>query len=109
MVPATALLGPTGLWIRSRLNGNPNGPGDACLIFGSGETEDYTVTIGPAPARAPPTGLAVGNTTPTGPTLGFGGTTAGPAAGYVVQYGLSGFAPGGPGSSTALAPGRPLA
>ena len=31
--------------VRSRLNGNQNGAPDACLVFGSGEGEDYLVTI----------------------------------------------------------------
>ncbi|WP_210513674.1 fibronectin type III domain-containing protein [Hymenobacter terricola] len=44
-VPATAALGRTGLRVRSRSAGNGNGPADACTQFGSGETEDYLVTI----------------------------------------------------------------
>ncbi len=44
-VPVTALLGQTGMRVRSRATGNPNGPPDACLSFGSGEAEDYIVTI----------------------------------------------------------------
>lgn len=47
-VPLTALTGTTGLRVRSRGVGNTNGMGDACTNFGSGETEDYTVTIIPA-------------------------------------------------------------
>ena len=49
-VPGTALLGQTGMRVRSRLNGNQNGPNDACLSMGSGETEDYIVTIAAATA-----------------------------------------------------------
>ncbi|OON66874.1 GEVED domain-containing protein [Hymenobacter sp. CRA2] len=44
-VPVGALQGTTGLRIRSRLAGSANGSADACSTFGSGETEDYTVTI----------------------------------------------------------------
>jgi len=44
-VPDTAMLGLTGMRVRSRLSGNPNGSGDACLAMGSGETEDYLVNI----------------------------------------------------------------
>jgi len=44
-VPATAQLGLTGLRVRSRSSGAGNGPGDACTGFGSGETEDYLVTL----------------------------------------------------------------
>ena len=46
-VPANAVTGATGLRVRSRLTGNANGSGDACLAMGSGSTEDYTVTIVP--------------------------------------------------------------
>ncbi|MDZ4757294.1 MAG: GEVED domain-containing protein [Bacteroidota bacterium] len=44
-VPTTALLGQTGMRVRSRLSGNQNGSGDACLVMGSGVTHDYTITI----------------------------------------------------------------
>ncbi|MEI8136874.1 MAG: GEVED domain-containing protein, partial [Bacteroidota bacterium] len=44
-VPITASLGQTGMRVRSRGTGNPNGPTDPCTTFGSGETEDYVVTI----------------------------------------------------------------
>lgn len=46
-VPLAATPGLTGMRIRSRLNGNQNGAPDACLVFGSGEGEDYLVTIVP--------------------------------------------------------------
>jgi hypothetical protein len=45
LVPTTALTGQTGMRVRSRLTGNPNGDIDACTTFGSGETEDYTIDI----------------------------------------------------------------
>ncbi|WP_165903727.1 fibronectin type III domain-containing protein [Hymenobacter gummosus] len=44
-VPATAQLGPTGMRVRTRIPGAGLGPGDACTQVGSGETEDYVVTI----------------------------------------------------------------
>jgi PKD repeat protein len=44
-IPKTALMGKTGMRIRSRAAGNPNGANDACSRFGSGITEDYFVTI----------------------------------------------------------------
>lgn len=44
-VPVTALLGQTGMRVRSRAAGSSNGANDACTEFFSGETEDYTVTI----------------------------------------------------------------
>jgi hypothetical protein len=49
IVPASATLGNTLMRIRTRFSGNLNGPGDACTIFGSGESEDYVVTIVPQP------------------------------------------------------------
>lgn len=51
-IPGTALPGLTGMRVRSRLSGNPNGAGDACLAMGSGETEDYYITLS-APPLAP--------------------------------------------------------
>lgn len=44
-IPNTAINGLTVMRVRSRYSGNPNGAGDACLEMGSGETEDYEVTI----------------------------------------------------------------
>ncbi|MBD2713968.1 T9SS type A sorting domain-containing protein [Microvirga sp. STR05] len=90
-VPLTAPLGQTGLRIRSRLIGNVNGAGDACVNFGSGETEDYIVTIGAAPSCAPPTALNAGNITTTGATLSFVPGAAG--VGFSVIYGAPGFNP----------------
>lgn len=55
-VPAGATVGTTGMRIRSRGNGNINGSGDACTSFGSGETEDYTISIvSPVPCSGAPT------------------------------------------------------
>ncbi len=44
-IPGSAQFGPTGMRIRSRPVGSPNGASDACTSFGGGETEDYMVTI----------------------------------------------------------------
>jgi hypothetical protein len=44
-VPANAAGGATGMRIRSRNNGSPNGDIDACTTFFSGTTQDYTVNI----------------------------------------------------------------
>ncbi len=99
-VPATALAGLTRFRVRSRNQGNPNGDIDACTLFGSGETEDYVITIGPPPACAPPINLGVSNVTTTAATLTFSGASNGTAVGYVVQYGIQGFVPGGAGSNT---------
>ncbi len=43
-VPSSSIFGLTGMRIRSRIN-TLNGPLDACTNFGSGETEDYFISI----------------------------------------------------------------
>ncbi len=50
LIPNTALSGPTGMRIRSRNTGNTNGAPNACTTMGSGEAEDYVITIGTAAA-----------------------------------------------------------
>jgi hypothetical protein len=47
VVPMTAKLGTTGMRIRSRgaSDGNKNGPKDAYVYMGSGDTQDYPITI----------------------------------------------------------------
>lgn len=89
-VPLTAPLGTTGMRVRSRVSGSPNGATDPCTQFYSGETKDFTVTIGPAPACPPPSALSASNLTTTGATLNF--TTAGGGT-YALVYGPSGFNP----------------
>lgn len=46
-IPGTSGTGLTGMRIRSRWAGNPNNANSACITFGSGETEDYLITINP--------------------------------------------------------------
>jgi hypothetical protein len=46
-IPGTSGTGLTGMRIRSRFVGNINTSTSACLTFGSGETEDYLITINP--------------------------------------------------------------
>ncbi|MBN8671139.1 MAG: T9SS type A sorting domain-containing protein [Chitinophagales bacterium] len=48
-VPPTALMGLTGLRIRSATSGN--GAANACTNNATGETEDYVITITPAPTK----------------------------------------------------------
>lgn len=58
-IPVTALSGKTGMRIRYRLTGGANAAIDACTQFGSGETEDYLITIGQqAPCTTPIAGIA---------------------------------------------------
>lgn len=70
-IPASSLTGPTGMRIRSRATGNTNGPGDACTSFGSGECEDYVVTIGPGVicSGAPASNTVTSNVTSICPGL----------------------------------------
>jgi hypothetical protein len=58
-VPLTAITGEIRMRVRSRLELNANGPGDACLAMGSGETEDYCITVQPA---TPCSGAPAANT-----------------------------------------------
>ena len=60
-VPVTASAGLTGLRIRTRAINNTNDPSTSCDLYGSGETQDYVVTIAAAaPCTSPPTaGTAV--------------------------------------------------
>lgn len=46
-IPTTSGTGLTGMRIRTRSAGSPNGAGDACTAFFSGEAEDYFITILP--------------------------------------------------------------
>ncbi|MBK7965434.1 MAG: T9SS type A sorting domain-containing protein [Bacteroidetes bacterium] len=46
-IPGTSGTGLTGMRIRSRWSGNPNSSTSACITFGSGESEDYLITINP--------------------------------------------------------------
>jgi hypothetical protein len=56
-IPGNALNGKTGMRVRYRLTGGANGAANACTQnYGSGETEDYFITINqPPPCVAPPT------------------------------------------------------
>ncbi|WBV61129.1 GEVED domain-containing protein [Chryseobacterium camelliae] len=46
-IPVTAIPGVTRMRIRTRGSGSQNLPTDACTNFGSGETEDYNITLLP--------------------------------------------------------------
>ncbi len=66
-VPLTALDGTVRMRVRSRLSGNPNGSGDACTALGSGETEDYCITvISPTPCSGTP---EAGNISPASQSI----------------------------------------
>ncbi|HTN46836.1 MAG TPA: GEVED domain-containing protein [Flavipsychrobacter sp.] len=86
-IPLTATPGTTRMRIRSRGNGNVNGSGDACTSFGSGETEDYNITVVPPTACA---GTPVaGTTTATNTNICLGSSTILSLTGYTVASGIS--------------------
>jgi hypothetical protein len=89
-VPITAPVGNTGMRIRSRGNGNTNGAGDACTVFGSGETEDYVVNIVSTVGCSgmPTAGTAVAGTNPICPSVPFNLTLNGAtnASGMTYQW-----------------------
>ncbi|MGI4874681.1 MAG: beta strand repeat-containing protein [Janthinobacterium lividum] len=86
-VPTTATTGPTGLRVRTRQSGNTNDPSTSCLLYGSGETQDYAVTIGAGtPCTAPPTaGTAVASPT----SMCAGGTASISLTGATFGAGLT--------------------
>lgn len=87
-VPLSALTGLTRMRVRSRSAGSPNGATDACTQFFSGETEDYDITITPAPpcgGTPVVTGVA-----PAGPVVVCSGTV--PVTLAVSSGVFSGFA-----------------
>jgi hypothetical protein len=89
-IPGTATLGVTGMRVRTRLTGNQNGPNDACLAMGSGETEDYQVTIiaatGCSGAPTPGATAASASTVCAGSTVTLSLPSLPPAAGYSYQW-----------------------
>ncbi len=82
LVPTTAVQGQTALRIRSRSMGSPNGATDACTQFFSGETKDFTVTIGAPTACPTVSGVTVTGITATGATVSF--TPVAGTTGYTV-------------------------
>ena len=89
-VPITAPVGNTGMRLRSRGSGNTNGAGDACTVMGSGETEDYVVTIVSTVgcSGTPTAGAAVAGTSPVCPSVPFNLTLNGAtnASGMTYQW-----------------------
>ncbi|GAA4361655.1 hypothetical protein GCM10023185_28870 [Hymenobacter saemangeumensis] len=75
-VPASTTAGTVRMRVRSRAAGSPNGSTDACSTFGSGEAEDYTLTVinpgnttNPAPYCVAPSNVGCGNGNITNVTL----------------------------------------
>ncbi len=52
-IPLNAPLGQTSLRVRSRASNGTISSFDACAFYGSGETEDYILTVAAAPVPAP--------------------------------------------------------
>ena len=70
-IPTNAVQGLTGLRIRTRSAGSPNGATDACTQFFSGETKDFTITVGPPAACPTASNVSVGTITATTAVLSF--------------------------------------
>jgi PKD repeat protein len=68
-VPNNAVLGQTRMRVRSRAINNPNAATDPCTQFGSGETEDYVLTVSNVTCL-PPTAIMGGAFT-SGTTADF--------------------------------------
>lgn len=66
---------------------------DACVQGTFGETEDYTVTIGPPPACLPVSGLTLDGVGAT--TAQISWTENGDATAWDIEFGVAGFAPTG--------------
>jgi len=109
-VPLTAVPGTTRMRIRSRGTGNPNGSGDACSSMGSGETEDYDITVVPATACSgtPNAGDAVVNPATIcfgqSVTLGLTGNTVASGLSYQWETATSLSGPWTPVGSSLIAP-----
>ena len=97
-LPAGAAGGPVGLRLRTAAYAGSLGAADACTEVGGGETEDYLIDIGGAPACPAPFPLSA-LSTGTAALLRWAET--GSAAAWRVEWGTAGFAPG---SGTVVTP-----
>ncbi len=93
-VDPNAVLGKTAMRVRLRASGNPNGSGDACTQFGSGETEDYVINIkaGKACSGTPVGGTAIAsiNAVCSGSSVNFTDTGASNGStGFTYQWQVS--------------------
>lgn len=88
-VPVNAIQGNTGMRVRSRATGNTNGAGDPCTAFGSGETEDYVINIGPLPTCPQPTNFGVIQSDLNSAQIDW--VPGGSETSWQVQYGTQGF------------------
>ncbi|WP_226163869.1 fibronectin type III domain-containing protein, partial [Hymenobacter terricola] len=79
LVPASAVQGSTTLRLRSVVAGSALGAADACALLTTGETKDFTVTIGPPAACPAVAGLAVSNISASSAAVSFTAPAAGTA------------------------------
>jgi len=103
-IPVTAVPGITRMRIRTRGNANQNLPTDACTNFGSGETEDYNITVvaGTPCTGTPVTGTAAATTTNACVGVPFDLTLTGYTIGGGITYQWY-SRPAGAGTFTAIA------
>lgn len=88
-VPLTAAVGTTRMRVRSRGSGNQNGAGDACLSMGSGDTEDYDISVSPGTAcSGTPVAGTIAPTVPDSicPNIAFALSTVGTTIGTGMTY-----------------------
>jgi PKD repeat protein len=102
VIPTNAILGATAVRVRTRDFGGLNGASDPCTLFGSGETEDYTINLigagsGPlASFTASQTSICAGS------CITFNNTTTGAGNNATVSWQFQG---GNPTSSSSSNPG----
>ncbi|WP_139422046.1 GEVED domain-containing protein [Chryseobacterium mulctrae] len=103
-IPVSAVPGLTRMRIRTRGNANPNLPTDACTNFGSGETEDYNITVvaGTACTGLPVSGTASAAATNACAGVPFDLTLTGYTFGGGITYQWY-SSPAGAGTFTAIA------
>ncbi|MBS1569650.1 MAG: hypothetical protein JST45_09425, partial [Bacteroidetes bacterium] len=91
-VPATALLGNTRMRVVN-VEGFSSATNYGQSSYGWGETEDYCITVLPAPSCTAPTALAIGTTGITTASFSWTASTSNPSGGYEWEVRTSG-APG---------------
>ncbi|MBS1549109.1 MAG: hypothetical protein JSS94_04490, partial [Bacteroidetes bacterium] len=90
-IPATATLGTTRLRVMDAFT--PNNPSNPCVGTGSGEFEDYLITILPPPSCLPPTNLVISNITVNSADLAWTAATTTASEGYDYYISTSNTAP----------------
>lgn len=88
-IPATAIPGVTRMRIRSRGAFNQNGANDACISMGSGDTEDYDITVSAGtPCSGTPTAGSIAPVVPDSvcPNVSFALSTTGTTIGIGMSY-----------------------